>query len=383
MTITTATDSPASDPLAGARVVIAHDNLRWYGGAERIAAIIAEAFPDADFWTVFGGSEAAERMGVADRLRTLLPTNRAMIRAYRVLAPAYPAVIRSRPLPDADLLLTSSFAFAHHFRTRNRAPQLCYCYSPLRAAWTMTEDYAAELGRGRAGAALARVTARGLRRIDWRAAQRVSRYVAESRYVGRQIEEFYERPAEVIYPPVDCDLFRPSGQPGHDGYFLFCGRLVEAYKRPSLVVRAFRDLPQHRLVVAGDGPALSRLQAEATANVTFLGQVGDADLVPLMQRCAAVVFPSRDDFGLIPVEAMACGRPALAYAAGGALETVVAGRTGEFFDEQSPGAIRDAVERFEPDSYDSDAIRAHALGWRRERFTSEIRAAAARTLLAS
>jgi glycosyltransferase involved in cell wall biosynthesis len=139
---------------------------------------------------------------------------------------------------------------------------------------------------------------------------------------------------------------------------------------------AFRGLPERRLVVAGDGPALPRLRAMAPSNVSFRGHLDDHELVPLMQRCAAVLFPSRDDFGLIPVEAMACGRPVLAYGAGGALETVVPGRTGEFFDRQEVEAVRAAIADFDPAAYDPAAIRAHALGWRRERFVDELRAIA-------
>ncbi len=215
-----------------------------------------------------------------------------------------------------------------------------------------------------------RAFAAAMRAQDRRAAARVTRYVAESRFVAEQLARFYGRRAEVIWPPVDCGRFHPAGE-GHDGYFLFCGRLVEAYKRPSLAVRAFADLPA-RLVVAGDGPARSHLEAIATDNVEFVGHLEDRDLVPLMQRCAAAVFPSRDDFGLVPVEVMACGRPVLAYAGGGALETVLAGRTGEFFAEQSADAVREAVSRFDPDAYDPAAIRAHAEQWREERFVAAI-----------
>ncbi len=362
------------------RVTIAHDNLWWYGGAERIAATIAHSLPDAPFWTILGRREVATRMGLADRLHTLLPERPAVLANYRRIAPLYPALLRAKPLPETDLLLTSSFAFAHHFRTRNDAPQLCYCYSPLRFAWSMTEDYEVELG---AAGRLAGVAASAFRVADRRAAARVTRYIAESQFIADQIRRFYGREADVIYPPVDCELFRPSHASGHDGYYLFCGRLVEAYKRPSLVVKAFSEMPDQRLVIAGDGPAMARLKRLAGPNVEFLGRLDDAELVPVMQRCAATIFPSRDDFGLIPVEVMACGRPVLAYAGGGALETVAAGSTGEFFDEQTVAAIREAVRGFDPDGYDPKAIRAHAEHWRHERFVDEIGAAVAETAAVS
>jgi glycosyltransferase involved in cell wall biosynthesis len=355
-------------------VVIAHDFAETYGGAERIIAAAAAALPDAPFWAIAGRHEVAERMGVADRFHTVLPERDLLLRGYRILAPFYPGIVRRHRLPDADALLTSSYAFAHGFRTRNDAPQLCYCYSPLRFAWSMTGDYAERWAGGGAANPLFKLFAGAMRRADRRAARGVTRYVAESRYVAAQIRTAYGREADVIYPPVDCDLFRPSEDPGHDGYYLFAGRLVEPYKRPGIVIEAFRSFGG-RLIVAGDGPAYAELRKQASPNVEFVGRLPDADLVPLMQRCAATVFPSVDDFGLIPVEVMACGRPVVAFAGGGALETVVAGKTGEFFEEQSADALRNALESIDPDAYDSGEIRAHAERWRIERFQSEIVAA--------
>jgi glycosyltransferase involved in cell wall biosynthesis len=241
----------------------------------------------------------------------------------------------------------------------------------------MTEAYGTELGGGRLSGAGLGAVGRLLRSADRRAAARVTRYVAESHYVAAQIRSFYGRESDVVHPPVDCELFRP-GAPGHDGYYLFCGRLVEAYKRPSIAVRAFDGLP-HRLVVAGDGPALPALKRIAGPNVEFRGQLADDELVPLMQRCAAVVFPSKDDFGMTPVEVMACGRPAIAYGAGGALETIVTGVTGELFAEQTVDALRAAVVGFDPDAYDPAAIRAHAEQWRPQRFQDALAAIVAET----
>lgn len=382
--ITTGTDVSPGDGAARERAevarvpntVIAHDNLWWYGGAERIAATIAAGFPEAPFWTVLGRREVAKRMGVADRLRMLLPERRAVLRNYRRMAPAYPALIRARPLPEAELLLSSSFAFAHHFRTKNRAPHLCYCYSPLRFAWSMTADYEADL---RFASRLAGVAALGLRQVDRHAAARVTRYIAESHFVADQIRVFYGREADVIYPPVDCERFRPAEPPEIGDYYLFCGRLVEAYKRPSLAVEAFRGMPGERLLIAGDGPARPELARDAPANVEFLGRLDDDELIPLMQRCKAAIFPSRDDFGLIPIEVAACGRPTIAYGAGGALETVAPGVSGEFFEHQTADDLRRAIEAFDPTAYDTNAVRAHAERWAEPRFAREMAQAASET----
>jgi glycosyltransferase involved in cell wall biosynthesis len=352
-------------------VLIAHDFTETYSGAERIIAAAASVLPEAPFWTIAGRQSVAERMGVGDRFHTVLPRSEALLRHYRLLAPAYPRIVRHRPLPKADVLLTSSYAFAHGFRTRNDAPQVCFCYSPLRFLWSMTEAYGEWVAPGPLRRRAFEAMVGAMRRADRRAAARVTHYVAESRHVAEQIRHAYGRESEVIYPPVDCGHFRPSKEPGHDGYFLFCGRLVEPYKRPGIVIEAFRSLP-HRLVVAGDGPAYKELKERAGDNVEFLGLVGDEELVPLMQRCAASIFPSLDDFGLVPVETMACGRPVLAFAGGGALETVVAGKTGEFFGEPTATNLLAALQAFEPDSYDSAAIRFHAQAWDVPRFQEAI-----------
>jgi glycosyltransferase involved in cell wall biosynthesis len=364
------------------KAVIAHDFTEVYGGAERIVASIAEVFPDAPFWSILGHPWVTRRMGVGDRAHTVLPSRERLVRGFRALTPLYPAIVRSRRLPAADVLVTSSYAFAHGFRTENDAPQVCYCYSPLRFAWSMTDEYEELWAGGPALGAAFRGLAALMRAADRRAAQDVTTYVAESEHIAEQIRRFYGREPEVIYPPVDCELFRPDGDGDHDDYFLLCGRLVEPYKRFGIAIDAFRDLP-HRLLVAGDGPAYEDLVARAGDNVEFLGRLDDDDLVPVMQRAAATLFPSTDDFGLIPVESMACGRPVIAFAAGGALETVKAGETGEFFDTATAATIRAAVEGFDPDAYDPATIRAHAENWSLPRFQAQIREVVERTALTS
>lgn len=369
--------APAGEP----EVVIAHDFAETYGGAERVLAVIAERYRSAEVWAILARREVAERMDVGDRMRTLLPSSAPLMRHYRALAPAYPALVRARRLPAADVLVTSSYAFASGFQTTNGAPQLCYCHSPLRFAWSMTGEYGRRLG-GPAGERALRGLARGMRRIDRGTAARVTRFVANSRFVAEQIRSFYGRDARVIRPPVDTSRFRPAveGAGGvRGGHYLLCGRLVEPYKRPSLAIEAFRGLDAE-LVVAGDGPAMAELREGAPANVRFTGHLDDDALIPLMQQSEALVFPSQDDFGLLPIEVMACGRPVLAFAAGGALETVVPGRTGELFREQTPAGLRSAIRAFAPDRYDPDEIRIHAesfgVGRFRDALHEEVLAAA-------
>jgi glycosyltransferase involved in cell wall biosynthesis len=346
------------------RVVIAHDFLETYGGAERVTAAIAEAFPDAPVYAILGRPEVARRMGVADRFKSILPPRPGLLRNYRLATPLLPLVVEAARLPPADVLITSSYAFALGLRTRDGAPQLCYCHTPFALAWTMTASYRESWADGAFRGAAFDGLAAIMRRSDRRAARRVARFVCQSPFVASEIERVYGRKAEVIGAPVDCERFHPNGSGPQGDYYLFCGRLIEPqpHKRALETVQAFARLP-HRLVVAGDGPALGRLRREATDNVEFTGGLTDSELVPLMQRCRALVFPSRDPFGLLPVEVMACGRPVLAYAGGGARHTVRPGVTGELFDGQTAEEIARAVEAFDPDAYEPDRIRSHALQW--------------------
>jgi glycosyltransferase involved in cell wall biosynthesis len=349
------------------RVVVAHDFLETYGGAERVTEEMARAFPDAPVFAILARPSVARRMEIGDRVHSLLPPRERVFRHYRLGAPLYPALVGAADLPDADVLLTSSYAFGHRFRTGNDAPQLCYCHSPLRFAWTMTDEYRRqEAGGGVRGAAF-RAMAAAMRRGDRRASRTVRRYLTQSPHVAELIARYYGRTATVIGAPVDGDVFNPGSNSGDRGYFLFCGRLVEPYKRAAETVEAFRRLGAP-LVIAGDGPALPELRAAAPPNVSFTGHLEDEDLVELMRGCRALVFPSEDDFGLIPLEAMACGRPVLAYRGGGAVHTVVPGVTGELFHSQTPDAIAAAVAAFDPDRYRPAEVRTHALQWDRSAF---------------
>src|SRR4051794_2987775 len=353
--------------------------METFGGAERVTAEMARAFPEAPVVALMGRPWVARQMGVEPRFRSLIAPRPGLLRHYRLLTPAFPLLTDAVRLPDADVVLSSSYAFAHRLRPRGAAARVCYCHSPLRFAWSMTERYRESWAPGpgsRAFDALAAV----MRRSDRRSAQGIDSYLTQSPYVADQIERFYGRSASVIGCPVDTERFHPSGQAPGD-YFLLVGRLIEPYFRAPLVLEAFRRLPGHRLVVVGTGPALEDLRAAAPANVEFTGRVSDERLVELMQGCLAGLSPTLHDFGLTPIEIMACGRPMLAYGAGGALHTMVPGETGEVFSESTPEAIADAVRDFDPGRYDSGAIRAHAETWSasafRERLIAAVRSAVA------
>lgn len=325
-------------------------------------------------YAILGRRSVAARMGIADRVVTLLPEREGLLRRYRRLAPLYPPLVRSFRLPAADIVVASSYAYAHGFHTVNRAPVVCYCHGPFRHLWTQQSAYASQLPGGLAGRAAFCGYAAAARAADRAAARSVHTYLTQSPFTAEMIARCYRRAAQVVPPPIDCRRFRPSGRP-HEGYFLFAGRLVEAYKKPSLVVDAFAQLPHLRLKVAGDGPAMAALRRRAAPNVEFLGRLDDDALAAAMQGCAAAVFPSVDDFGLIPLEVNACGRPVLALRAGGARHTVAHGLSGEFIEEQSVAAVVRAVRAFDPDSYDPKTVREYALARDGRSFRDRLRAA--------
>jgi len=365
-------------PGPAPHVVITHDFMELYGGAERVTAEMAIAFPEAPVVAILGRHEVAARTGVADRFTTILPPRRRLLRDYRYMTPVLGALCDRVRVEDADVVLSSSYAFAHRLRSRNDAPRVCYCHSPLRFAWSMTEDYRAERAHNRLSERAFDLLAARMRRSDRRSTQGIREYLTQSPFTADQIERFYGIEATVIGAPVDCERFHPSADSPGD-YYLLCGRVIEPYKQFGIVIGAFRRLGT-RLVIAGDGPDRERLAADAPPNVEFLGHVSDDVLVPLMQRCQALIFPSRDDFGLMPVEAMACGRPVLAYAGGGSLYTSLPGVTGELFAEQTEDAVQAAVRRFDPGAYDSAQIREHAMHWDSSSFRQRLieRVAAAR-----
>ncbi|WP_320670756.1 glycosyltransferase [Patulibacter defluvii] len=365
------------------RVLVVHDFAETFGGAERVTAELLAAFPGSELHVIAGRQQVAEQIGAGDRWHPLLPARTRLLRHYRLGAPLYPLLARRWRLPEADLVVSSSYGYAHGAQAPNRPPHLCYCHSPLRHVWSDAHDYSTgPLARPGVRQAFAGYQ-RAIRALDRQAAAGVDRFLTQSAYTGDQLRRNFGIEPAIVPPPVDVDRFRPADDGGHDGAFLFAGRLVEPYKRPGIVVEAFRRLPHLRLRIAGDGPARPALERDAPPNVTFLGALPTEAVAAEMRRAAAVVFPSVDDYGLIPVEAAASGRPVIAFDGGGARHTVVAGRTGVFFDTPDAEALVDAIAGFDPDAWDPATIRAHAEQWHPQAFRRAIRGHADELLRAS
>jgi glycosyltransferase involved in cell wall biosynthesis len=276
-------------------------------------------------------------------------------------------------MSDYDIIISNSHAVAKGIITGPDQLHICYCYSPMRYAWDLQHQYLAEsnLKWGLKSLA-ARWVLHGMRKWDVTAANNVDRFLACSQYIGRRIKKAYRRDSTVIYPNVAVDEFNIGTD--REDYYLTVSRMVP-YKKMHLIVEAFADMPDRRLVVIGDGPQFNRIKALAGPNVTLLGHQPSSVLKEHMQKAKAFIFAAEEDFGITPLEAQACGTPVLAFARGGALETVVDGVTGLHFHEQSAHAIQQVVRRFEAVSgqFQPELIRAHAERFSTQRFRAEFR----------
>jgi glycosyltransferase involved in cell wall biosynthesis len=269
--------------------------------------------------------------------------------------PLYPMAFEQHDFRGYDLVISNKSGFCHGIITGPETVHICYCLTPTRYVWR-TQQYAEQEGLGRLTRSLLPLFLTGLRTWDRLAADRVDHFVAISQEVRRRIAKVYRREAAIIYPPVDVNRFAPADK--IEDYYLIVGRLVP-YRRIDLLIEAFNRLARP-LHIAGSGRDRERLEKLAGPTITFLGYVPDTDLPDLFARCRAFVFPGEEDFGIAPIQAMAAGRPVIAYAAGGVLDTVIPGQTGVLFTEQTVDGIIQAVESFDEMVWDTAVIRQHA-----------------------
>lgn len=350
------------------RVAIVCSWLNQYGGAERVLEVVHEMYPEAPVYTSMYWPEALPasyrswdiRPSFLDRLPFIK-------RHHQPFLPLYPYGFESLDLEGYDLILSVTSAFAHGVIARPETTHICYCLTPARFLWQYGA-YARREQLGRLARTVLPFFLTGLRTWDALAANRVDHFVAISRVVQERIRKFYRRPSRIIYPPVHTSDFAVSDEV--DDYYLILGRLIP-YRRVDLAVRAFNELGRP-LVIVGDGRDRQALERIAGPNVRFLGRVSDAERKRLLSRCRAFLWPGEEDFGIAPLEANASGRPVIAYAGGGALETVIEGVTGALFREQTPEALARAVEAFDPASYDPATLRRHAERFDVEVFKSEL-----------
>ena len=320
-------------------VALAHDWLTGMRGGERVLEWLCRGFPGAPILTLIHNPAAVSPIINAHPIHTSwLQHVPGIYRRYRHFLPLYPHAVASLPRPEADVLISTSHCVAKSLRARPDAKHLCYCFTPMRYAWLFHDEY---LGRNPFKRTLVAPLMAGLRHWDRATAARVDRFVTLSRHVQDRIRRFYGREADVVYPPVDVEFFTPGLAEAHGGYDLIVSALVP-YKRVDLAVRAYAQLGWP-LKIAGTGTNFSALQHMAGPNIQFLGWQDDVQLRELYRGCRLLVFPGEEDFGIVPLEAHACGRPVVALARGGALETIRADETGIFFKEQTVAALLAAV----------------------------------------
>ncbi len=330
-------------------------------------------YPQADLYSLVDFLEPEQRgfiqhKAVQTSLIQRLPFARSKFRQY---LPLMPLAIEQFDMSAYDLVISSNHAVTKGVITGPNQLHICMCYSPIRYAWDLQHQYLRESGAGRGMKGwLVRWMLHQLRQWDYRTANGVDHFIAISEFIARRIWKVYRRRATVIYPPVDVNAFEVVT--AKQDFYLAASRLVP-YKRMDLIVAAFAHLPDKRLVVIGDGPEMKRLQGICPPNVTLLGYQPFPVLKDHLQRAKAFIFAAEEDFGILPVEAQAAGTPVIAYGRGGSLETVVAGKTGVFFPEQTVAALGTAVQDFEvkQEGFDPMQIRQNAERFAIERFRAE------------
>lgn len=360
------------------RIAIVHEWLTTLGGSELVLKEMLAVYPDADLFALVDVMAPGDRDALSLTGRTVRTTWMQHVpdigARYRSLLPLMPLAVRGHDLRGYDVVISNTHAVSHRVRVPAGAVHLVHCCSPMRYAWDLREQYLRESGlEGGVQGMAARAMLEWMRRGDYRAAQRPQAYAGISRYINARIRRSYGREATLIYPPVDVEYFTPGGERGdrRGDFYLAASRLVP-YKRMPLIAEAFsRHLPGRELVVIGDGPEMGRLRAAAGPNVRILGSASREVLRDHLRRARAFVFAADEDFGILPVEAQACGTPVVAYGAGGALETVVEGQTGLFFGEQTAEAIAEAVRCFESEPFTAATCRENAERFSVARFRGE------------
>lgn len=353
------------------KVAIVHDWCVIYGGAERVLEHIIDCYPEADIFTLIDFVPEQQRGFLRGKVpkTSFLQKIPFVKHLYRKLLLLMPLAIEQFDLSDYDLVISSSYCVAKGVLTGPNQVHVCYCHSPMRYAWDHYHEYLREgnLERGLLSW-LARQQLHKIRTWDVRSSNTVDHFVANSQFVQARIRKYYRRESTVVFPPVDTNLFQLREE--KDDFYVAAGRFVP-FKRLDLAIEAFSQMPEKRLIMIGDGPDMAKLRSKAGPNIEFIGFQPPQVVNDYLSRAKAFIFPSEEDFGIVPIEAQSSGTPVIAYASGGALETVIgldtprdrlAPATGVFFEKQTVECLKAAVERFEAEQHNFDprAISQHA-----------------------
>lgn len=357
------------------KICFVHDWLTTFGGAEQVLKTLLEIWPQTPVYTMIydekgNCKDIIHSTQVTGSFINKLPFAK---RKHRAFLPLMPLAIEQLDLSDYDVIISDSHAVAKGVLTGPDQLHISYIYTPIRYAWDMQHAYLkrADLEHGLKGY-LAKSMLHYIRLWDLRTVPSVDHFLAISNFIARRVGKLYKRDATVIYPPVEIERFTSVAE--KEDFYLAFSRLVP-YKKMDLIVEAFTQMRDKKLVVIGDGPQMKYLKKIATDNITLLGFQSNAVVEDYLQRAKALIFAAEEDFGIVPVEAQACGTPVIAYGKGGALETVIEGETGFFFRQQEPSALIEAVTAFETHTpLDSAKIRQNAERFSKNRFKDEMQA---------
>lgn len=382
------------------KIALVHELLTMRGGAERVLRILAKMYPEAPIYTLLYNEKKLGDWFPKERVRTpKAPTHYSLLPTHfrcnhHLYLKHFPRMVESMDFSEYDLVISTSSAFAHGIITNGNPKHLSYIHAPARYLWDRTHDVTEKASKGILGPLKKRhlqKTFHPLRTWDTEASARADKIVAASKDVQRRIELYWRKESDVVYPPIDDFWFKTRDQEikksrNQDMYFLIVSTLVP-YKNIELAIKACNDL-KLPLKIVGEGPykkqlqritnhpTTPRLRGAGKSQITFLGYQPKQELKELYTNATAVLFPGQEDFGLVPLEAMACGTPVIAYRGGGALETIIEGTTGAFFDEQTPESLANAILRFAKDDqnlYSSNTCKARAKEFSQERFERQMR----------
>lgn len=366
------------------KVAIVHDWLVTYGGAERVVEQMLKMYPEADIFTLVYDEKKMGKIFPKEKIHTsFVQKIPKATKLYTKFLSLMPKAFEGFDLTSYDLVIASSSSCAKGVITSPDTAFVAYIHSPMRYAWDLYYDYFKRSGK--ITKLFMKLQMPAIRQWDFLSSQRINTLVANSSYIKKRIKKFWNRDAKVIFPPVDTDRLSPNNLPAEDFYVVF-SRFV-SYKRVDLAISACGQL-EKKLVVIGSGSQEAELKALASkyrnADITFTGRISDEDVKSYLQKCRAMIFSAEEDFGIIPVECQACGRPVIAFGKGGALETVVDGTTGIFFEQQTEDSLKKAILKFEDldkdGTFKTDVITNHARKFSSERFRKELQAVIDETL---
>lgn len=351
------------------RIAIVCDWLTVYAGAERVVHELHELFPKAPIYTSLYSKKNCPQFSNADIRESRLRHIPFARKFHRVILPLMPYAFEQMDFSDYDIVISSSHSVAKGIITKPGTLHICYCHSPMRYVWDKSHSYQNEYKNFSILKFIYKPILHRLRQWDRLAAERVDKFIANSEYVSKRINKYYKKNSEVVHPPVDLNFFSPEKTKPE--YYLAVGRLIP-YKKFDLVIEACNEL-NLPLKIVGTGPEYGRLKAMAGSNVEFLGKVSDDELRGFYRGAKALIFPQVEDFGIVPLEAMASGTPVIAFGQGGALETVKPNTSGLHFEKQTVKSLRSAIKRFEKMKWSSKKITDSIQEFASSRFKSEIR----------